>query len=102
MKKSRAKKYFLYLKDSRLIGIECRGESVKKVMDTTVDKPIATVAVSGEAILLVNREELVHHIVSLPTNGKVSVPKTLVHELESLTEQPPKTFAYDWRPYWYR
>ena len=98
MKKSRAKKYFLYLKDSRLIGIECRGESTRKVMDTTLDNPIPTEQVSGDAILLVNREELAHHIVSLPAQGKLSVSKTLVHELESLTEQPPELLTYDWRP----
>ena len=97
MKRTRGKKYFLYLKNSRLIGIECRGESVRKVMDTTLDNPIATVPVSGEATLLINREELAHHIISLPTQGKLSVEKTLAHELESLTEQPQNTFVYDWR-----
>ena len=91
------KKYFLYLKDSNLIGVEWQNGNLRKVIDTTVDDLSFGSEVDGEAILLLNKESLQHQIISVPTKGKVSLKKIMAHEVESLMGCPPSELIFDWR-----
>lgn len=96
MKTKRTKKYYLYLNDTRLLGVEWHSGTARKVIDSALDEPLPKIA-GGEAILLLNREKLQHHIVPLPSQGKFSIHKVMAHEAATLMDLPPTDIIYDWR-----
>ncbi|MBN2468267.1 MAG: hypothetical protein JXD19_08960 [Deltaproteobacteria bacterium] len=97
MRGLRRKRYFLYLKDSRLIGVESHKGRIQKVLDTTVEDLSSDFDLPGEATLLINREDLQHHIMPVPKRGKISVRKMIDHEVELFTGSSPSEALYDWR-----
>ncbi len=97
MRRQRTRKYYLYLKDNHLLGVEWQAGRVRKVIDMALEDPVPTIQGGGEAILLLNREELEHHIVSLPSHGKFSIHNVMAHEAASLMDAQATDLTYDWR-----
>lgn len=93
----RKKKYLLYLKGSHLVGVEWEKGVLRKVLDTSLDELFLGQEIAGEATLLLDREGLRHHIVSVPERGKISLKKMMAYEVESLMGYSPSELVYDWR-----
>jgi len=91
------KKYLLYLKGSKLIGVELQKGKPGKVIDTTLEALSVDSDLVGEAVLLLHSENVQHQIVSVPAKGKISLKHMMAHEVETLMEHPSSEIVYDWR-----
>lgn len=97
MRRLGKKKYLLCLKGTNLIGVELHKGKPRKVIDTSLDALSVDSDVAGDAVLLLDNEDVQHQIISVPARGKLSLKQMMAHEVKTLMEHPSSEIVYDWR-----